>query len=111
MPKKIATPLYLLGTAIVFCGFILLAYMGLYNRYWADDWCFSADARSLGTLGTVFQYFKAEHTGYSTNRYSQTFFSAGMENTLGMFGNKLIATATIIFWLVSLVWTAYNISR
>ena len=111
MPKKLATAFFLLGTAIVFCGFILLSYMGLYNRYWADDWCFSADARSLGTLGTVLQYFKAEHTGYSTNRYSQTFFSAGMENTLGMFGNKLIATATIIFWLVGLVWTGYNISR
>lgn len=109
MHRKAATGVFILGNVIVFSGLILLAYLGLYNRYWADDWCYSADASTLGTLRTTFQYFRAEHTGYSSNRFSLTFFSALMENTLGMFGNKLIATATIIIWLTGLVWTAYNV--
>ncbi len=111
MHKKLSTIIVILGNMVVFTGLILLAYLGLYNRYWADDWCYSADARTLGTIPATLQYFKAEHTGYSTNRYSLTFFSALMENTLGMTGNKLIATMTIILWLFGMVWTGYNISR
>jgi hypothetical protein len=111
MIRKLSSIVIILGTIIVFSGLLLLAYLGFYNRYWADDWCYSADARTLGTLPATMQFFKEIQTGYSTNRYSLTFISALTENTLGMFGNKLIATLTILLWLTGMVWTGYNISR
>jgi len=109
--KRLPSLTFILGNIIVLAGLALLAYLGFYNRYWADDWCYSADARTLGTIPATLQYFDTESTGYSTNRYSLTFFSALTENTLGMFGNQLVATLTISFWLIGLLWTGYNISR
>src|SRR5258706_14887645 len=90
---------------------MLMDHLGLHAGYREIDWSYSGTGSKLGTAPATLQYFKAEHTGYSTNRYSLTFFSALMENTLGMTGNKLIATMTITLWLIGLVWTGYNISR
>ncbi len=101
----------MLGNIVVLAGLALLAYLGFYNRYWADDWCYSADARNLGTGGATLQYFDTESTGYSPNRYSLTFFSALTENILGMFGNRMVATVTIILWLGGLFWIFWNLSR
>ncbi len=92
-------------------GLAVLAYLGFYNRYWADDWCYSADARQLGTVNSTLQYFNPEGTGYSSNRYSLTFFSALTENMLGMFGNQMVAIVTIILWLGGLFWICWNLSR
>jgi hypothetical protein len=111
MLKKIPSLTFILGNIVVLAGLALLAYLGFYNRYWADDWCYSADARALGTIPATLQYFEPDNTGYSTNRYSLTFFSALTENTLGMFGNQLIATLTILLWLGGLFWTGRNLSR
>ncbi len=111
MMKKTSSPTFILGNAIVLAGLALLACLGFYNRYWADDWCYSADARTLGTIPATLQYFDTETTGYSSNRYSLTFFSALTENMLGMFGNQVVATVTIVLWLIGLVWIGRNLSR
>jgi hypothetical protein len=111
MLKRLPSLTFLLGNIIVLAGLALLAYLGFYNRYWADDWCYSADARTLGTIPATLQYFDTEKTGYSSNRYSLTFFSALTENMLGMFGNQLIATLTIVLWLGGLFWIGWNISH
>ncbi|MBI5823716.1 MAG: hypothetical protein HZB18_06785 [Chloroflexi bacterium] len=111
MLKRLPPFAILVGNITAFAGLALLAYLGFYNRYWADDWCYSADARQLGTTQATLQYFNPAGTGYSSNRYSLTFFSALTENTLGMFGNQVFATLTIVFWLIGIAWTLYNISR
>jgi len=111
MLKRLPSLTILLGNIVVLAGLGLLAYLGFYNRYWADDWCYSADAVTLGTIPATMQYFDVVETGYSTNRYSLTFFSALIENTLGMLGNELIATLTIILWLGGLFWVGKNLSR
>jgi hypothetical protein len=111
MLKRLPSLTFIFGNIIVLAGLALLAYLGFYNRYWADDWCYSADARTLGTMPATLQYFDTESTGYSTNRYSLTFFSALTENTLGMFGNQLVATVTILLWLGGLFWIGSNLSR
>ena len=111
MLKRLPSITFILGNIVVLAGLALLAYLGFYNRYWADDWCYSADARALGTIPATLQYFEPDNTGYSTNRYSLTFFSALTENTLGMFGNQLIATLTILLWLGGLFWTGRNLFR
>jgi hypothetical protein len=109
--KKLPSLTILLGNLVMLTGLALLAYLGFYNRYWADDWCYSADARQLGTIPATLQYFETEGTGYSSNRFSLTFFSALTENMLGMFGNQLVATLTIVLWLGGLVWVGWNLSR
>jgi len=111
MFKKVISITIIVGNIIVIAGLALLAYLGFYNRYWADDWCYSADARTLGTVGATMQYFDTETTGYSSNRYSLTFFSAFIENTLGMFGNQIVAITTIALWLFGLFWIGRNLSR
>jgi len=111
MLKKSSLAVVTIGNLIVLAGLALFAYLGLYNRYWADDWCYSADARTLGTVRATLQYFDTETTGYSSNRYSLTFFSALIENTLGMFGNQLVAPLTIAFWLFGLFWVGRNLAR
>jgi len=111
MLKRLPSLTFILGNIIVLAGLALLAYLGFYNRYWADDWCYSADARTLGTIPATMQYFDTEKTGYSSNRYSLTFFSALTENTLGMFGNQIIALLTIVLWLGGLFWVGWNLSH
>jgi len=111
MLKRIPSLTFILGNIVVLAGLALLAYLGFYNRYWADDWCYSADARQLGTIPATLQYFDTEKTGYSSNRYSLTFFSVLTENTLGMAGNQLVATLTIVLWLGGLFWLGLNLSR
>jgi hypothetical protein len=111
MLKKLPSLTFILGNIVVLAGLAVLAYLGFYNRYWADDWCYSADARQLGTIPATLQYFDTEKTGYSSNRYSLTFFSALTENTLGMAGNQIFATLTILLWLGGLVWVGWNLSR
>jgi hypothetical protein len=111
MLKKLPSLTFIFGNIVVLAGLAVLAYLGFYNRYWADDWCYSADARQLGTIPATLQYFDTEKTGYSSNRYSLTFFSALTENTLGMFGNQIFATLTIVLWLGGLFWVGWNLSR
>lgn len=111
MSNRTSTFIVLLGNIILFAGLAFMAYLGFYNRYWADDWCYSADARNLGTINATLQYFNTEGTGYSSNRFSLTFLSALTENTLGMFGNQIFATLTIVFWLFGITWTLHNISK
>lgn len=111
MPKRVFSFTILFGNIVLLSGLALFAYLGFYNRYWADDWCYSADARNLGTIKATLQYFNPEGIGYSNNRYALTFFSALTENTLGMFGNQIFATLTITFWLFGITWTLYNLSK
>ncbi|HCK67528.1 MAG TPA: hypothetical protein DHW49_14805 [Anaerolineae bacterium] len=111
MSNRISTFTILFGNIVLLTGLALLAYLGFYNRYWADDWCYSADARNLGTVNATLQYFNPEGIGYSNNRYALTFFSALTENTLGMFGNQIFATLTIVFWFFGITWTLYNLSK
>lgn len=111
MIKRLSFHAVTLGIVVFLAGLALLAYPGIYNRYWADDWCYSADAVQLGTVGATLQYFGFEGTGYSPNRYSLTFLSTLTENTLGVFGTQLYAPLTIVLWLAGLAWVLYNITR
>lgn len=111
MLKRFPQLTILAGNLVMLGGLALLAWLGFYNRYWADDWCYSADARTMGTIPATLQYFETEKTGYSSNRYALTFFSAVIENTLGMVGNQLVGSLTIGFWLAGLTWVGWNVSR
>ena len=113
MYKKSGYFTIILGCCVVLTGLILLAYMGFYNRYWGDDWCYNRDFKELGLLKTVGTYFctgEEAARGYSTNRYSLTLFS-GLLYLPGLLGTQILATLTICLWLGSLFWVLSNLSR
>ncbi len=68
-------------------GLLFYAWLGLYNRYWADDWCYNADYYSLGLLGILNGYNYI--TYYASNRISLTLFSVLFEQ-LGLVGVQLL---------------------
>src|SRR5512138_3675146 len=95
-PKRIMTVL----------GLGLFAYLGFYNRYWADDWCYNADLKQLGFWGTLKGYTYI--TTYASNRYSLTLFS-GLFYALGLFGVQIMTLIVIASWTLGLFFTLLNL--
>jgi hypothetical protein len=95
----------ILGLALFLAGVGLFAYLGYYNRTWADDWCYNADFKNLGFLETVRGY--AYNVTYTPSRYSVTIF-AGLLQAFKTLGLQLITPLTIIFWVAGLAYLFYN---
>ncbi len=93
------------GLALFLAGLGLFAYLGYYNRYWADDWCYNADFKNLGFLETLGGY--AYNVTYTPSRYSVTIF-AGLIQAFGTLGMQLMTPLTIIFWVAGLAYLFYN---
>jgi len=96
-----------LGLLIFLAGVGLFVYLGLYNRYWADDWCYNADFRNQGFLETVAGY--SNDVTYTPSRYSVTIF-AGLIDVFKVLGVQLMTPLTILFWVAGLIYLLYNIS-
>ena len=103
---KNATPIA--GLVLFLIGLGLFSYLGIYNRYWADDWCYNADFRELGFIGTLKGYTYI--TTYASNRYSLTFFS-GVLYFLGILGVQIMTPLNILFLFTALFWTLVNIKK
>jgi len=104
-----------LGIFVMISGLVLMAYLGYYNRYWSDDWCYNVDFKNLGIVGTVNTYFKTGINdligyGYSNNRYSLTLLS-GLLFTAGITGAKITALLVIGCWLTGLLWLLFNLAN
>lgn len=103
----------LLGIGVPLIGLALLAYIGIYNRFWGDDWCYNFDFKTLGIGGTLNTYFMTGHEalrGYANNRYSLTLIS-GLLYLTGIFGAKITAALVITSWFIGLSWTLSNLSK
>lgn len=98
----------IVGVVIFLAGVSLFAYLGDYNRTWADDWCYNADFKNLGYLETIRGY--AYNVTYTPSRYSVTIF-AGLVQALDILGLQLMTPLTIIFWVVGLVYLLNNFSQ
>ena len=98
----------LVGLLIFLAGVGLYVYLGYYNRYWADDWCYNADFKNLGFIETVRGY--SYNTTYTPSRYSVTIF-AGLIQAFETLGMQLMTPLTIIFWVAGLVYLFYNFAR
>ena len=107
-PSSINFIILVVGSGLFFVGLILFAYLGIFNRYWADDWCYNADLKNLGFIGTLKGY--SYITTYASNRYSLTFVS-GMLYQLGVLGVQIMTPLIILFWLIGICWILYNIKR
>lgn len=113
MFKKISTVTILISYCVLLAGLGLFAYIGIYNRYWSDDWCFNRDFKNLGAITAVKTYFYSgddANRGYSTNRYSATLLS-GLFYLPGIFGVQVIALLVIVLCLVGLLWIGLNLLK
>jgi len=102
--KKLALTV---GIILALTGVSLFAYLGYFNRDWADDWCYNADFKNLGFLKTVAGY--AYNVTYTPSRYSVTIF-AGLLYAFGILGTRLMSPLTVIFWVAGLAYLFYNIA-
>lgn len=98
----------ILGMALFLVGVGLFIYLGYYNRYWADDWCYNADFKIKGFVQTV-QGYSSDVT-YTPSRYSVTIF-AGLLQAFQVLGVQLMTPLTILLWLAGLIYLFYNIAR
>src|SRR5262245_32451248 len=97
-----------LGTAVLLGGLFLFVYLSIYNRYWADDWCYNADFHNKGFLQTVAGY--AYDVTYTPSRYSVTIF-AGLLQAFEVSGVQWMTPLTILFWVTGLIWLFRNVAR
>jgi hypothetical protein len=97
-----------IGVIIFLAGVGLFIYLGVYNRYWADDWCYNADFRNKGFIETVAGY--SYDVTYTPSRYAVTIF-AGLIQAFEVVGVQLMTPLTILFWAAGLVYLFYNVSR
>lgn len=95
----------IVGLTVFLAGIGLFAYLGYYNRYWADDWCYNADFKNLGFIETVRGY--AYNVTYTPSRYSVTIF-AGLIQAFEIVGMQLMTPLTIIFWVAGMAHLFYN---
>ena len=93
--KRLAAPLFWAGAALFGVGLLLYAGLGFYNRFWADDWCYNADLKTLGFWGTMQGYTFITH--YASNRYSLTFFTLLMQQW-DVFSAQITAVLVIALW-------------
>ena len=112
MTQKLNHSTVFLCVAVAAIGLALFAYLGFYNRYWADDWCYNDDFKHQGIIQSIGTYFDGEnpHRGYPPNRYSFTIVS-GLLYLPGLFGTQILATLTILLWVIALVWVGQNLNR
>ncbi len=109
MPSlKFKSLVLFVGLAVLLSGLALFTYLGIYNRHWADDWCYNADFRHKGFIETVRGY--AYDTTYTPSRYSVTIF-AGLLQAFDTFGDQMMTPLTIILWIIGLVWLLMNVAR
>ncbi len=106
--RKAGKPIALVTIILFLTGLGLFAYLGVYNRYWADDWCYNADLKELGFLGALKGYTYI--TTYASNRYSLTFFS-GLLYFLGISGVQIMTPLNILLLVAALYWTLANIRK
>ena len=103
----------LISCCVILIGLGLFAYIGFYNRYWSDDWCYNLDFKNLGAITAVKTYFSSgedANRGYATNRYSLTLLS-GLFYLPGIFGTQIIALLIIVLLLGGLLWIGLNLSK
>jgi hypothetical protein len=96
-----------LGLAVFLIGLAIFAYLGIYFRYWADDWCYNADFRNLGFLETLRGY--AYNVTYTPSRYSVTIL-AGLFYPFDILGLQLLIPLSLLLWTWGLVRLFVNIS-
>lgn len=97
--------LVIFSTALA-AGLFVFAYLGIFSRYGADDYCFS---RTIFKSDNIIQ---ATSTWYlnTSNRYT-TMLLVGISEWFGRSAISFLPMLAIFLWLVTLTWTLSHVSR
>ncbi|HEX2906533.1 MAG TPA: DUF6056 family protein [Phototrophicaceae bacterium] len=93
---------YLIVTAILL-PLLMMAYVGHYSRYLADDYCVASEALEKGIIEST-RYWYNNWSG----RYS-LFLVLGIISSSGLTLTALLPTLIILLYITSLSWTIYQI--
>lgn len=80
--------------ALLLLGLAYFSYLGIYNRSYADDWCYNADFKELGLSQTLTGY--SSNTTYAASRFSLTLF-AGLFYPFGIPALQILTLLVIVF--------------
>ncbi len=105
-PLKKSIALFSLALFVVGLG--LFTWLGVYSRYWADDWCYNANLKDLGFWGFMQGYTYI--TTYASNRFSLTLFSAFLQ-AFAIPGLQWMTFGTIMLWTSGLAVFLRNLQR
>jgi hypothetical protein len=98
--SRAATAAAALAALLLGAPLLAHAYVGLFTRYMADDYCTAAMLRQAGLLGMQ----RALYVGWS-GRFSFT-LAAGLVETLGAGVVPYLPAVMLAAWLAALVWAA-----
>ncbi len=96
-----------IGVGLLLIGLGLYAYLGIYNRYFADDWCYNKDINRMGYFGVLDGY---NYIGtYASNRYALTLFSS-LIYRFDLAGVQWMTALTLLIWWIGLGWLLQEIN-
>ncbi len=103
--KRFETPLFRYavwaGIAALLAAVLQFAYLGVFSRYLADDYCEAVRVRSSFPLNAVIERYTAEAWPRATMRYSNLFF-IGVSESLGAYNMQITISSMVILWAASL---------
>jgi hypothetical protein len=108
MATPLKKSLALFSLALFVIGLSVFAWLGVYSRYWADDWCYNANLEDLGFWGFMQGYTYI--TTYASNRFSLTLFSAALQ-AFAIPGLQWMTFGTIVLWTSGLAVFLRNLRR
>ncbi|MQC26465.1 MAG: hypothetical protein DWG76_03330 [Chloroflexi bacterium] len=77
---------------LLLAGLLWFSYLGIFNRYWGDDWCINADFTELGLVENLSGY--VDNITYTPSRYSANLF-AGLMLPIGIPGLQAMTLIVI----------------
>lgn len=103
--KRFAPPLFRYaiwaGIAALLAAVLQFAYLGLFSRYLADDYCEAVRVRGSFPLNAVIERYTAEAWPRATVRYSNLFF-VGVGESLGAYNMQITVSSMVILWAAGL---------
>ncbi len=93
---------------LVFLG--VMAYLGTFTRYMADDYCESFSVTSDSPLGAVINRYM-DGQWRASNRYSNLLFVGVIESLLGKKNIEIIPAVLIFLWVIGLVYLVRQVRK
>lgn len=87
----------------------MYAYLGIFSRYLADDYCEAVRVNNASPVDAVFDRY-VEGATRASNRYSNLLF-VGISEMLGNNSMQVTIVSMILLWVAGLSWCVHEIRR
>ena len=108
-PDKIFMVVLVLVIAMELFAIGAFSYLGVFNRYLADDYCESASIRSQSVVGAVIKRYM-DGTIRSSDRYSNLLF-VGISEMFGKYRLQILSSSMMFLWLIGLLWMLHELQK